>query len=68
MKKILFSVALLSAGMMLRYTFGLGKEADAIDGAVRAFLKAGYRTFDIAAGGVAALTTSETGDKVAALI
>jgi 3-isopropylmalate dehydrogenase len=54
--------------MMLRYTFGLMDEADAIDSAVRAFLKAGYRTFDIAAGDTVPLTTSETGDKVAAFV
>lgn len=62
---------ILSAAMMLRYTFGLGEEADAVEEAVRAFLKAGYRTFDIAdiaAGGADALTTSETGFKVASFI
>jgi len=60
--------AILSAGMMLRYTFGLGEEADAIENAVRAFLEAGCRTFDIAADGTVPLTTSETGDKVSSLI
>ena len=59
---------ILSAGMMLRYTFGLTEEADAIDNAVRAFLKEGCRTFDIATGDAVPLTTSETGDKVASLI
>ncbi|MCR5034672.1 MAG: 3-isopropylmalate dehydrogenase [Clostridia bacterium] len=60
--------AILSAGMMLRYTFGLGEEADAIENAVRAFLEAGCRTFDIAVDGTVPLTTSETGDKVSSLI
>ncbi|MBR0374792.1 MAG: 3-isopropylmalate dehydrogenase [Mogibacterium sp.] len=39
---------ILSAAMMLRYTFGLAAEADAIEAAVRSFLAAGYRTPDIA--------------------
>ncbi len=38
---------ILSAAMMLRYTFNLDKEADAIEDAVRAVLKDGYRTIDI---------------------
>ena len=59
---------ILSAGMMLRYTFGLKEEADAVDNAVRSFLKAGFRTFDIATGYAVPLTTAETGDKVASLI
>ena len=59
---------ILSAAMMLRYTFGLAEEADAIENAVRAFLKAGHRTFDIVAGSTVPLTTAETGDKVASLI
>lgn len=59
---------ILSAAMMLRYTFGLKEEADAVENAVRAFLKEGCRTFDIAAGSSAPLTTSQTGDKVASLI
>ena len=59
---------ILSAGMMLRYTFGLKEEADAVDNAVRSFLKAGFRTFDIATGDAVPLTTAETGDKVASFI
>ena len=42
---------ILSAGMMLRYTFSLDKEADAVDRAVASFLSEGYRTKDIASGG-----------------
>ena len=38
---------ILSAAMMLRYTFDLDKEADAIEDAVRQVLKDGYRTIDI---------------------
>ena len=38
---------ILSAAMMLRYTFDLDKEADAIEQAVKQVLKEGYRTIDI---------------------
>ena len=38
---------ILSASMMLRYTFGLGAEADAVDGAVKKVLSKGFRTGDI---------------------
>ena len=38
---------ILSAAMMLRYSFDLDKEADAIENAVKKVLKAGYRTSDI---------------------
>ena len=55
---------ILSAGMMLRYTLGLAKEADAIEAAVKAVLKDGFRTPDIAAG-AAAVTTSEMGTLIA---
>lgn len=38
---------ILSAAMMLRYTFDLDKEADAVELAVKKALKEGYRTIDI---------------------
>ncbi len=38
---------ILSAAMMLRYSFDLDKEADAIEAAVKQVLKEGYRTIDI---------------------
>ena len=38
---------ILSAAMMLRYSFDLDKEADAIEAAVKQVLKDGYRTVDI---------------------
>lgn len=38
---------ILSAAMMLRYTFDLDAEADAVERAVKEVLKAGYRTIDI---------------------
>ena len=39
---------ILSAAMMLRYTFDLDKEADAIENAVKKVLEEGYRTIDLA--------------------
>ena len=39
----------LSAAMMLRYTFDLDKEAEAVEEAVRKVLAEGYRTGDIMA-------------------
>lgn len=38
---------ILSAAMMLRYSFDLDKEADAVENAVRKLLQDGYRTIDI---------------------
>ena len=38
---------ILSAAMMLRYSFDLDKEADAVERAVEQVLKDGYRTIDI---------------------
>ena len=38
---------ILSAAMMLRYSFGLDKEADAIENAVKQTLEEGYRTGDL---------------------
>ena len=38
---------ILSAAMMLKYSFGLDAEGEAVENAVRAVLKEGYRTIDI---------------------
>ena len=38
---------ILSAAMMLRYSFDLDREADAVEQAVKQVLKDGYRTIDI---------------------
>jgi len=38
---------ILSAAMMLRYTFGLEQEADAVEGAIQKVLQKGYRTPDL---------------------
>lgn len=59
---------ILSAAMMLRYSFDLPQEADAIEQAVRDVLTAGHRTADIAGNGDVVLGTREMGEKVAAQI
>ncbi len=59
---------ILSAAMMLRYTFNLGEEADAVEDAVRRFLADGYRTADIAGTDDAVSGTAETGDRIAGYI
>jgi len=41
---------ILSAAMMLRYTFGLSEEAAAVEAAVRKVLQKGYRTLDLCRG------------------
>ena len=43
---------ILSAAMMLRYSFDMAKEADSIEQAVSAYLDAGYRTADIMSEGM----------------
>ena len=52
---------ILSAAMMLRYSFDLPKEADAVENAVGAFLDAGYRTADIMSEGMKRVGCSECG-------
>ena len=52
---------ILSAAMMLRYTFDLDKEADAIENAVAQVLKDGYRTIDIMSEGKTQVNTAEIG-------
>ena len=52
---------ILSAGMMLRYSFGLNVEADAIEAAVTEVLDAGYRTPDIYSEGTTKVGTKEMG-------
>ena len=52
---------ILSAGMMLRYSFGLNAEADAIEVAVTEVLDAGYRTPDIYSEGTTKVGTKEMG-------
>jgi 3-isopropylmalate dehydrogenase len=52
---------ILSASMMLRYTFGLLKEADSVDTAVEQVLSEGYRTGDIMSEGNTLIGTAEMG-------
>ncbi len=56
---------ILSAAMMLRYTFDLDKEADAIENAVKQVLKDGYRTGDIMSDGCTKISCSQMGDLLA---
>ena len=57
--------AILSAGMLLRYTLGLTTEADAIEQAVKDVLKEGCRTADIAQADSKAASTAEMGSLIA---
>ena len=59
---------ILSAAMMLRYSFNLKEEADAIENSVKDFLEKGYRTADIAGAGNPGVSTEETGDLIASFI
>ena len=54
----------LSAAMMLRYTFGLSREAEAVENAVKTVLAKGYRTPDIAAADSKPVGTEEIGDLI----
>ncbi len=56
---------ILSAAMMLRFTFDLDKEADAIEAAVQQVLTEGYRTGDIMSEGCTKVGTVEMGDLIA---
>lgn len=58
----------LSASMMLRYSFGLTKEADAIDQSVRKVLQEGYRTVDIMSEGCRQVGCKEMGDLLARFV
>ena len=53
-----------SFGMALRYSFGMGKEADMVDAAISAALARGLRTADIAAKGENTVSTTEMGDAI----
>ena len=59
---------ILSAAMMLRYSFDMDKEADAIEAAVSTVLKEGYRTGDIKAEGCTVVGCKQMGDLIAAHI
>ena len=59
----------LSAAMMLRYSFSLAQEADCIENAVNSVLNKGYRTADLAMGkDIPTLTCTEITEKILAEI
>ena len=58
----------LSAAMMLRFTFDLDREADAMEKAVKEILKMGYRTSDIMSEGCTLVGCTKMGDLLAAEI
>jgi 3-isopropylmalate dehydrogenase len=56
---------ILSAAMLLKYSFGLNEAYDAIFAAIAAVLDAGYRTGDIAGPGDNVIGTAEMGRRIA---
>ncbi len=58
----------LSAAMMLRYSFDMNAEADAIEKAVEKVLAAGLRTGDIMSEGCRKVSCSEMGEAIAAAV
>lgn len=59
---------ILSAAMMLRFSFGLNDAALRIENAVKKVLSQGYRTADIAEAGLATIGTKAMGDAVLAAL
>ena len=59
---------ILSAAMMLRYSFDLDQEADAIEAAVEKVLEEGYRTIDIMSEGMTQIGTKEMGERICSYI
>ena len=59
---------ILSAAMMMRYSFHLADEAAAIENAVDAVLEEGWRTPDIAEPGIQTVGTRKMGELIAAKI
>lgn len=56
---------ILSAAMMLRYSFDMTKEADAVEAAVTKVLEEGYRTGDIMSEGCKPVSCSQMGTLIA---
>ena len=52
---------ILAAAMMLRFSFDMAREADAIENAVSAYLDAGYRTADIMSEGMTLVGCKQCG-------
>ena len=59
---------ILSAAMMLKYSFKLDEEYQAIETAIRKALKDGYRTKDISQQGLSVIGTDKMGDIIKANI
>ena len=59
---------ILSAAMMLRYSFDLDEEAAAIEAAVQEVLREGYRTVDIMSEGCTQIGTTAMGDRICSKI
>jgi isocitrate/isopropylmalate dehydrogenase len=57
---------ILSAAMMLRFSFNEDEAANAIEAAVEKTISSGIRTGDIASGGISPVSTSEMGDAIVA--
>ncbi len=57
--------AILSASMMLRYSFDYNEEADAVENAVKKVLAEGYRTADIMSEGCKQVMCDEMGSLIA---
>lgn len=55
---------ILSAAMMLRFSFDMDKEVDDIEAAVKKVLVDGYRTCDIVSEGTTLVSTSQMGDLI----
>ena len=60
--------AILSAAMMLRYSFGLEEAARRVEAAVRGALAKGYRTSDLNESGKKTVGTTEMGTVIAELV
>lgn len=59
---------ILSAAMMLRYSFDMNDEADSVENAVRQTIRDGYRTGDIMSDGMKLLSCTEMGSKISEYI
>lgn len=59
---------ILSVAMMLRYSFDMKKEADAVENAIKKVLASGLRTGDIMQPGMKQIGTKEMGDAILAAL
>jgi len=56
---------ILSSAMLLRYSLGMVKEADAVEKAINEVLEEGYRTYDIMSDGMKKVGTGKMGNLIA---